>query len=391
MLAAQLPKPSKGQTTRPVEELLATVTDASNKFGKPSDLRRPASAQAAAKGDGRLTFAAGDILFQQGDAGGDLFFIEDGTVEIFTKKDGENVILSEMQPGEIIGVMTCMTSEARMASARAKTPVVCKKVPHQSIKKVLEALPNWMKIVLKEFTIRLTQMNKMYSDSVLKIKKLEATQISHVYTGAQIAAAFAAFGEYIAVKVDDYKVVVIDDAMQKLEMLLNLKREELDRLFAVIMESGLLRVEIEPDRKRTVTRLDAGQKLAFFAQFVRESKHGSTKKYIKARFTNKETRVLSAIVKLAARLDMDLEKSCKFAVKELEKSMERATGVKFEREALDKGAALKLLELKHEGEDEVVVLKPSQLGRTVACVEAVRRFMQLDMQQRANQATETAA
>ncbi len=356
------------------------------RYGKPSQLRvagqngeaaRP-GAPAAKGNDGRINFGPGDSLFHQGDRGGDLFFIEDGEVEIFTRKEDQDIMLSVMQKGEIIGVMTCLTSEPRMANARAKTAVVCKKVPHDAIRKVLAALPNWMKIVLKEFTIRLTHMNKVYSEAVMKVKHLEQNQISSVYTGAQIASAFGALAELVAVKIDDYKAVVVDDLLLKLELILNIDKKELDRVFAVLLESGLLKVEIEPDRKRSITRLENAQKLAYFAQFVREAKHGATKKLVKAKFTNKETRVMSAIVKFAARLNMDLEKQCKFVVPELARALEKATGVKFEREALEKAAKLKLLALQGEGETEVVVMKPSHLGRTVACIEAVRKLNNAD-------------
>lgn len=375
------------------------------RFGKPQDLLQKKAAPAtspaaravagdaaeAAKPDGRLVLGAGDMLFQQGDPGGDLFFIEQGVVEIFTQKEGETIILSEMTQGEIIGVMTCLTSETRMASARAKTIVTCKKVPHASIKKVLNALPNWMKIVLKEFTIRLTQMNKVYSEAVIKIKKLEVNQISNVYLGSLLASSFGAVAEFVAIKQEETKIVVVDDLMNKLEFILNMKREELDRIFAVLLEAGLVKMEIEPEKKRTVVKLDSAQKLAHFAQFVRESKHGSTKKLVRARFSHKETRVLSALVKLAARLDMDLEKMCRLPIKDLTKSLERATGVKFEREALDKGVKLKLLAIEGNEGEEVVVMKPSHLGRTVACVEAVRKLAALDQQGLAGSAADEAA
>lgn len=355
------------------------------RYGKPSQLRQPAQpagggrAAPPAKGnDGRQLLPAGDPLFQQGDPGGDLFFIESGEVEIFTRKEDQDILLSVMKPGEIIGVMTCLTSEPRMASARARTEVVCKKVPHESIRKVLAALPNWMKIVLKEFTIRLTEMNKLYTDCVMKVKRLEMTQVTSVYTGAQIAAAFGAVAEFMAIKVDDHKVVVIEDVLSKLEGVLNLTKPELDRIFGVLLEAGLLRLEVEPDRKRTVTKLDNAQKLAFFAQFVRESKVGATKKLLRAKFTHKETRVMSALVKFAQRLNMDLEKTVKFSITELKGALERATGVKFEKDGLIKGDKLKLLALQGEGETEVVVFKPSHLGRTVACIEAIRKLTNAD-------------
>jgi CRP-like cAMP-binding protein len=305
-----------------------------SKFGKPADLlKRPQLAKGPAapqaKGnDGRVTFAPGENLFHQGDPGGDLYFIEQGVVEIYTAKDSEAIVLSEMTQGEIIGVMTCLTSEARMASARAKTPVVCKKVPHASISKVLAALPNWMKIVLKEFTIRLQQMNKSYSEAVQRIKKLEATQISNVYTGAQLAAAFGAVAEYLAIKQEDTKIVVVEDLLAKLEFVLNIKKEEIDRVFAVLLEAGLVKLEIEMEKKRTIVKLENAQKLQYFAQFVRESRHGATKKLVRARFSHKETRVMSAIVKFAQRLDMDMDKTGKLNVLDLEKSRSKAAKAK---------------------------------------------------------------
>lgn len=326
-----------------------------------------------------FTREPGEIIFHQGDPGGDLFFIEDGEVEVFTQKDGQEVILSTMRAGEILGVMTCMTSEARMASARAKTRVMCKRVPHESIKKVLAALPNWMKIVIKEFSLRLTQMNKIYSDSVVQIRKLTETQANSLFYGAQISSAFAAVAEYFAIEGDSYKFVVIEDVLSKLESILNIEKEQLDKIFAVLLEAGLLRLEMEPDKKRTVARLESAQKLAYFAQFIKESKHGPTKKLLKARFSNKETRVMSGIVKLALRLEMNVEKPCRLKLSDLERSLEKATGIKFERECLKKGESLKLLSVEGEEGAEEVIFRPAHLGRTVACIEAIRKLQTFDI------------
>jgi hypothetical protein len=153
--------------------------------------------------------------------------------------------------------------------------------------------------------------------------------------------------------------------MSRLELVLNLKKEELDRVFGVLMDAGLLRIEIEPDKKRTVCKLDNAQKLGHFAQFVRESKHGPTKKLVR--------------------------KTCKLNVKEVERALERATGIKFERDALDKAIQLKLLAVQGEGDQEEMVMKPSHLGRTVACVEAVRKLMALDQVERDKAAKSRAA
>lgn len=359
------------------------------KFGKPSSLMigKPSSSMTgkptpeagpAQSSAGALKYGSGDILFYEGDPGGDLLFIEDGEIEIFTKKDNQEIILARMTRGEIIGVMTCMTSAPRMATARAVTPVSCKKVPHESIRKVLAALPNWMKIVIKEFSLRLTQMNDVYSKSVLKIRKLNESLANSLFYGAQISSAFAAMAEYFAIPGDNYKIVVIETVLAKLELVLNLEKDRLDRIFAVLLEAGLLKVEMEPDKRRTVCSLENAQKLAHFSQFIRDTRHGPAKKLVRAKFTNKETRVMSGLVKLAIRLDMNLEKPCRLRVGDLKKTLEKATGIKFDASCLTKGETLKILALEGEGDEAEVVFRPTYLGRTVACIEAVRKLQAFD-------------
>jgi hypothetical protein len=342
--------------------------------------KSPAGAGAASPkdNDGRVTFNASQQIFSQGEPGGDLFFIEDGIVEIFQNIDGQEIVLTEMTKGEIVGVMTCMTSEPRMASARAKTWVSLKKVPHENIRKVLAALPNWMKIVFKEFSLRLTQVNKLYTDASMRVKNLEENQISHLYLGTLVASAFGHLADLLAIKYEDSKIVVMEDALGKLEFVLNMPREQLEKIFTTLIDAGLIKVEIEPERKRNVVKLEAAQKVAYFAQFVRESKHGAGKKILRARFSNKELRVLSAMVKYAIKSGKAVDKACDLSVKELEDTLERKMAVKFDRIALTKGQALKLLEVKGAAPDDRVYFRPGTLGRTVTCIEAVRRLEELD-------------
>lgn len=221
-------------------------------------------------------------------------------------------------------------------------------------------------------------MNKLYSEASLKIKRLEANQISCLHQGALVAAAVASISDLIAIDQDQEKIVVLDTLLDRVEQVLNMSRDELQKLFTVLQDSGLLKVEIEPEKKRQIVRLDAARKLANFVQFVRDAKHGSARKLLRAKFSHKETRVLSAIVKFAARLGLELEKTCKLTVRDLERSLEKATGVRFELDALQKGIDFKLLAIKEEGGESYLVLRPAHLGRTIACLEAIRKLSALE-------------
>ena len=53
--------------------------------------------------------------------------------------------------GEVIGLLTCLTKAERMASAKARTAVCCRIVRQQDVTKSLRSLPQWIKIIIKEF------------------------------------------------------------------------------------------------------------------------------------------------------------------------------------------------------------------------------------------------
>lgn len=127
-----------------------------------------------------MVLAPGDILFQQGDPGGDLFFIQKGEIEIFTTKENIDVVLTVMKAGEVLGLMTFASTEPRMAGARAKSETVLKRVSKEQIAGQISAMPSWLKIVLKDLKFRITQMNAKYSASLERIRDLKKSQISNL-------------------------------------------------------------------------------------------------------------------------------------------------------------------------------------------------------------------
>lgn len=119
-----------------------------------------------------IRFAPGELIFKEGEKGDVIFHIERGIVEIFVGEGTGIVVLTEMNPGEIVGVMAAITGEPRLASARAKTEVISKKIPSQSITEQVKALPKWVKAAFKDYRGRLDHVNKMVQEQSREIKKL---------------------------------------------------------------------------------------------------------------------------------------------------------------------------------------------------------------------------
>src|SRR5262249_38195408 len=70
-------------------------------------------------------FAAGEVLFREGDAGDALFILRAGRIEIETGGDEATapVRLAELGPGDCLGELALLTGQPRNATARALVPV----------------------------------------------------------------------------------------------------------------------------------------------------------------------------------------------------------------------------------------------------------------------------
>jgi diguanylate cyclase (GGDEF)-like protein len=65
----------------------------------------------------------GETLFQQGDAGGELFVVESGALGIAVSlEDGKNLEIAEFKSGDFFGEMSIFEKEPRSATCYAKSP-----------------------------------------------------------------------------------------------------------------------------------------------------------------------------------------------------------------------------------------------------------------------------
>ncbi len=68
----------------------------------------------------RATFAAGDTIFKEGDAGDKAYVVQSGAVEIVKNIDGKDIVLGTIDQGGIFGEMALIDDQPRMASALAR-------------------------------------------------------------------------------------------------------------------------------------------------------------------------------------------------------------------------------------------------------------------------------
>ncbi len=84
-------------------------------------------------------FREGELIIKQGAQGSSMFLIAEGVVEVSLKNDSENeIIVGNLTIGEVFGEMSLLTGAPRVATAKAKRPVVLFEVNKEIFSKILK-------------------------------------------------------------------------------------------------------------------------------------------------------------------------------------------------------------------------------------------------------------
>lgn len=97
----------------------------------------------------RRTLAAGEHLFQEGDAGDTAFVIESGVLEVYREQGGQRERIAQLGPGDMIGEMSLIDRLPRSASAFARLPTRLRVLTRRHLDEKLEAADPLLRLLLK--------------------------------------------------------------------------------------------------------------------------------------------------------------------------------------------------------------------------------------------------
>ncbi len=124
-------------------------------------------------------FTNGDIIFQEGSKGREMYVILKGEVEITKLISGQPHVLSIIRSGEFFGEMSTIRGVPRVATARAIGQVECLGVNPDSFKAVLQRKPGFGIKVIKELCDRIEAANKQIEKMAL-LRELEKITVQLV-------------------------------------------------------------------------------------------------------------------------------------------------------------------------------------------------------------------
>lgn len=111
--------------------------------------------------DSSTTYAAGDMIFSQGDLGTEMFIIQDGQVEIIKHINGEAHLLSHLEKGDFFGEMALLEAAPRTADAIARTEVKVVLINGSKFDDMLKKNPEIAVRIIRKYSKRLREANTL--------------------------------------------------------------------------------------------------------------------------------------------------------------------------------------------------------------------------------------
>ena len=122
-----------------------------------------------------IKYGSGQVLFRQDEEGGTLFFIQKGNVELTFRDNstGEKAVIAKVGENSVLGIMSILEGEVRSATATALTDVECIIVNQAHCERLMEQIPKWLKVLIKDLSGNLRTLNTKYTALENRAKLLE--------------------------------------------------------------------------------------------------------------------------------------------------------------------------------------------------------------------------
>ena len=153
---------------------------------------------------------AGTRLFQRGDSGDSMYFIEHGCIKISVKDaDGHDATLAELADGEFFGEMALLDGHPRSADATAKRDSRLAVLPRADIRSFLRKNPDIAIGILTALTHRLRRTDDLLRHRVSRnVNEEEAAHLTMADRAADLIAEFGGSWKFIGFSIGFFLVWV---------------------------------------------------------------------------------------------------------------------------------------------------------------------------------------
>ena len=110
----------------------------------------------------------GQVLLKEGDSSDFVLLVLSGKLEVFVERAGRDLILTEANPGTILGELAMLCGTPRSASIRAKTDSVVLEWPDEAFRTLLVRDPSLSQRIFGQALRTLVDKEKSLIESLVK-------------------------------------------------------------------------------------------------------------------------------------------------------------------------------------------------------------------------------
>ena len=174
----------------------------------------------------------GDVLFNEGDSGNQLYVVIEGKIKLGrTSADGRENLLAILGPGQMFGELSFFDPGPRSATATAVTDVALKSLGHDALSPVLKSHPDVALALLHQLAGRLRRTNEVVGDLVFSD------------VPGRVAKALLDLAGRFGRQADDGVHVNHDLTQEELAQLVGASRETVNKALADFASRGWMRLE----------------------------------------------------------------------------------------------------------------------------------------------------
>jgi len=110
---------------------------------------------------------AGTVLLKEGDKADFVLLVLTGALEVFVDREGQHLVLTEAEPGDVLGELAVLCGIPRSASVRAKNDAAVLEWSDEAFRTLLLRDPSLSQRIFREALRTLVEKERSLIDSVI--------------------------------------------------------------------------------------------------------------------------------------------------------------------------------------------------------------------------------
>lgn len=119
----------------------------------------------------RVGYAAGEILFRQGDRGDAAYVILTGKADILVEAPGGQIKVAEVEDNSIVGEIAILCDVSRTATVKAATDLEALRISKEHFLKLLTDFPEMTIEIMRELASRLSRTTAELTEARARARK----------------------------------------------------------------------------------------------------------------------------------------------------------------------------------------------------------------------------